>query len=218
MRIHGSRLARVAVITRLRRDWWIDSPIGLFRVVFGTDRLESDSLGWGNYMKKLISYVAAIAALASPVLAKADHVDDFAWKEVTFAQLSNVTFAYSWSDLVTLGKRGSQTEFDGTLSWALKKIQPGPDPVIASGTVADAHNDRDGAGTFSFSNLSAGTYKLTFEGVWHGIPEHAHIAVRQDVSLGNVSVSPVPEPESYAMLLAGLGVLGFVAGRRKLNS
>ena len=33
--------------------------------------------------------------------------------------------------------------------------------------------------------------------------------------LNNVSVSPVPEPETYAMLLAGLGLLGFLARRRK---
>jgi hypothetical protein len=30
-----------------------------------------------------------------------------------------------------------------------------------------------------------------------------------------VSVSPVPEPETYAMLLVGLGLLGFTARRRK---
>ena len=29
-----------------------------------------------------------------------------------------------------------------------------------------------------------------------------------------VGVAPVPEPETYAMLLAGLGLLGFVARRR----
>jgi hypothetical protein len=28
-------------------------------------------------------------------------------------------------------------------------------------------------------------------------------------------VTPVPEPETYALLLAGLGVVGFMARRRK---
>ena len=35
--------------------------------------------------------------------------------------------------------------------------------------------------------------------------------------LDNFSISPIPEPETYAMLLAGLGVLGFAARRRKLK-
>jgi len=29
------------------------------------------------------------------------------------------------------------------------------------------------------------------------------------------NITPVPEPETYAMLLAGLGLLGFMAHRRK---
>lgn len=33
--------------------------------------------------------------------------------------------------------------------------------------------------------------------------------------LDNVNVAAVPEPETYAMLLAGLGILGFAAKRRK---
>ncbi len=36
--------------------------------------------------------------------------------------------------------------------------------------------------------------------------------------LDNVSVSAVPEPETYAMFLAGLGLLGFVARGRKPNA
>ena len=37
------------------------------------------------------------------------------------------------------------------------------------------------------------------------------------LQLDNVSVTavtPVPEPESYALMLAGLGVLGFMGRRR----
>jgi hypothetical protein len=34
-------------------------------------------------------------------------------------------------------------------------------------------------------------------------------------SLDNISVTAVPEPETYAMMLAGLGLVGFAARRRK---
>ena len=32
----------------------------------------------------------------------------------------------------------------------------------------------------------------------------------------NATVTPVPEPESFAMLFAGLGLLGAIARRRKI--
>ena len=41
-------------------------------------------------------------------------------------------------------------------------------------------------------------------------------ALLQDGSQASISVlTPVPEPETYAMLLAGLGLMGFVARRRQ---
>jgi hypothetical protein len=36
-----------------------------------------------------------------------------------------------------------------------------------------------------------------------------------DLGLDNVSVTSVPEPETYAMFMAGLGLMGFIARRRK---
>lgn len=57
----------------------------------------------------------------------------------------------------------------------------------------------------------AGEYFTSFRfgatgnsGVWTGVT---------DVQLGNIS--PVPEPETYAMLLAGLGLMAGIARRRK---
>lgn len=35
---------------------------------------------------------------------------------------------------------------------------------------------------------------------------------------GNITISPVPEPETYAMLVVGLGLLGFSARRRNNNT
>jgi len=56
--------------------------------------------------------------------------------------------------------------------------------------------------------LAPGSYSLVITGTQ--TPDAASYA-------GNlaVAVAPVPEPENYAMLLAGLGALGFVANRRR---
>jgi hypothetical protein len=57
------------------------------------------------------------------------------------------------------------------------------------------------------TNLSAGDYYFKVEG---------KIITADAVSYsGNLTVSAVPEAETYAMLLAGLGLVGFVARRRK---
>lgn len=43
----------------------------------------------------------------------------------------------------------------------------------------------------------------------------ASIFLVDNISLNSANVSPVPEPETYAMLLAGLGLMGGIARRRK---
>jgi hypothetical protein len=35
------------------------------------------------------------------------------------------------------------------------------------------------------------------------------------VAQDQLYLAPIPEPETYAMMLAGLGLIGFVAGRRR---
>lgn len=54
--------------------------------------------------------------------------------------------------------------------------------------------------------LAAGTYTVNLSGI---------SGARNTTYVTTVAATPVPEPESYALLMAGLGVLAFVARRRK---
>jgi hypothetical protein len=54
------------------------------------------------------------------------------------------------------------------------------------------------------------SYKLYFGSAGAGLP-----GMSTGMTLDNVAVTPVPEPESYAMLVAGLGMLGFMGRRRQ---
>ncbi len=46
--------------------------------------------------------------------------------------------------------------------------------------------------------------------------DYSAIEVGMMRDLGYSAVTPVPEPETYAMMLVGLGLIGAIARRRKL--
>lgn len=60
------------------------------------------------------------------------------------------------------------------------------------------------------SNIGSIVFDPCNSGVCPGI-----LGVIGGVVITDIITSPVPEPEAYAMLLAGLGLLGFMARRRK---
>ncbi len=47
-----------------------------------------------------------------------------------------------------------------------------------------------------------------------GIGGRDELGASKGFDLDAVSISPVPEPEAYAMLMAGLGLIGFMVRRR----
>lgn len=73
--------------------------------------------------------------------------------------------------------------------------------------------DNDGSNGFSIVSgvLSAGTYRVAVIGDATGTLGGSYGGVIQ-----TVGTAPVPEPETWALMLGGLGALGFLARRRKV--
>ena len=83
--------------------------------------------------------------------------------------------------------------------------------TFSSTTVGSLVGDLDAsAAGFSFKNVAAGFYNVVASGSISGgaVPNLAFIGA-------NYTITPVPEPETFAMLLAGLGLMGAIAARRK---
>lgn len=64
---------------------------------------------------------------------------------------------------------------------------------------------------FTFSNLAAGTYQLRTSGTVDGFN-----LIGAQYTISQFTVTLVPEPETFAMLLAGLGLVGGLARRQKM--
>ena len=118
-------------------------------------------------------------------------------------------------DKFTFDVTGSPLEFSASLTSTANKVNGGLNissfslftstgTLIGTGTGTVGQVDR-----FSVSNdvLGVGSYYLQVGG-----NVLSTSGARFD---GNISLSPVPEPETYAMMLAGLGLVGFAARRRK---
>ena len=86
---------------------------------------------------------------------------------------------------------------------------------------------RNNANFALFSNIQSGVFQDGSR-YWTGTPTN-DVAIHSTFSFRNgldftdngsvgryaMAVAPIPEPETYAMLLAGLGLVGFIARRRK---
>ncbi|WP_229483678.1 FxDxF family PEP-CTERM protein [Massilia horti] len=82
------------------------------------------------------------------------------------------------------------------------------DNLISRGV--SQHSGAADVWTLRSDNLAAGDYYILVRGTMVG---------NAGASFGGaVALAPVPEPETYGMMLGGLGILGFLARRRKKQS
>ncbi len=83
--------------------------------------------------------------------------------------------------------------------------------TFSSATVGNLVDTDTSVTGFSFSNVVAGYYDIFASGTLTATGQYSNLAV-----LGaNYTVTAVPEPATYGMLLGGLGLVGAMAARRK---
>ena len=127
--------------------------------------------------------------------------------------------AQSFSDCYSFSVGTGSDAFGGTLTIdPLSFLDINISSVTLSGTGLVTSLIDTTPGVFSFSNLVAGTYQLVVSGLvtkGKGWDDILPLPVGYAGSLTANAVAPVPEPETYAMLLMGLGTVGWIARRRK---
>lgn len=164
-------------------------------------------------MKKTLFALAFAAGV--PLSAQATSVNIEETLKFT-ATSSTATFLLSWEDLIaTNAKKGWTTEVDGKYSVTLF------DTVNKVAVFKDKSFDLDDdagatSGTFAqtFNSLVAGVkYRLTFSGSWNGPNGTNWSSSTPSVSM---AMAPVPEPENYAMFLAGMGIIGAIVRRKNI--
>jgi hypothetical protein len=184
---------------------------------------------------KLKSFLiaASIASLAVPALANdqtdnlgavpapyAHGITEFHFQPTSFIDL--VSFTIGSTSTVTF----TTTEIPNVVHpsvgpaivvWSIPQIADGlyqdvggtvalPVPHYVPSLGAQVGSTQNGWGSETFASLAPGKYVFATYGTAAGSYGGTYLA--------SLTVTAVPEPESYAMLLAGLGLMGFVARRR----
>jgi hypothetical protein len=119
----------------------------------------------------------------------------------------NFTIAEGYTATILLTDVGGWLSFDqATLEYKVKDVWTNFSTDTAKSN-----------GLFESKAIGAGVYRLQFQ--FDATESKAEISRTFDGTItvaANKSITPpVPEPETYAMLLAGLGLMGAIARRRK---
>jgi hypothetical protein len=191
-----------------------------------------------NRLRKLLISFIAVSCAAFGGNAAAQGVDIYSWSGLcsdcsstgdtpAVAELTLQNYVagsqLSASNFVSLSYQSVlySLSFYADSNTNITGLLPGSGSTDAPISLSGLTDSTTGLGQFSFTTVGDGSWMLALNGVSfdeHGSDHHDNSSSwsfdhHDDNYCG--PISPVPEPESYAMLFAGLGLLGFAARRRK---
>ncbi len=164
-------------------------------------------------LKKTLSTAITAVALATaaagasadtltPVNVSGTSFTDLVIGTIHIGSLSNLTGSLFAADSVNF------TFGPSTFTLTLDKV------TFTNGSVGSLVDTDPLPQSFNFTNVAAGDYIVKASGTLSPTGQ-----LHNSAFIGaNYAVAAVPEPESYALLLAGLGVMGTIARRRSRNA
>lgn len=155
----------------------------------------------------------AAVAVSIAASAIAAHASTFAIGSLTNTYTNTVDVSGSFDDLYTFtlpsqfsGVKGSYLAFDFAGTGLITNFSLG---VGSNSSPVYSLPLNSSVGGFDVADYG-GAFTLV-----PGVNYWFKLSGSGDFANYTVTLAPVPEPESYAMLLAGLGLMGFIARRRK---
>ncbi len=137
--------------------------------------------------------------------------DSFTLNFSLTAPLSNVLFQFAYNNADGNPALNGGVINVGTNTWTMDSLNGTLLSDVVTGNGAGNPSLTNGAhrATLSFNGLSSGNHTFTWNRT--GLANSGNLRI-DDFS---ATVTAVPEPETYAMMLAGLGAIGFMSRRRK---
>lgn len=182
------------------------------------------------YKRSFVSVAVVLATLAAqPALAATQALNTLSGGGASFSDLtSTASFSAgvrSFSDTLSFTLDADVSSLSFTVS-TMERLGNGNNwgnvqfnSLSISGLSVTSNGTGSGLTWTSTGPIAAGTYSLTFSGSGakpdDGRSWSSSNSLRYDLAYTAVAVSPVPEPETYALMLAGLGLVAWVSRRRK---
>ncbi|MFN6995089.1 MAG: FxDxF family PEP-CTERM protein [Aquincola tertiaricarbonis] len=158
-------------------------------------------------MKRSAIVIASVLALAGA----SAHAVDYTWNTSTplnlpqYYALQGMTF----TDTISFSLTGVSDVEVGAVAniFGSFGISGGSLTFYKGNTVLDSFALTGATDFIAAPSLGVGDYSFVVSGTVSGKSGGSYLL--------NAAVTPVPEPETYALMLAGLGAVAFIARRRK---